>query len=206
MKTKAVLFAGLTIVIACVVGVMILVQRQRAREAAAVLAAKSESTGQSRPPAPLVATLGEKSGGIAGSTPVPEVKTETQTDTNIQPATEPNAAGLATDPVTDPLARVALSMVGLDLDAELYWVASINDPTLPAAERQDLIEDLNEVGLADPKHPTPDDLPLILSRLELIEELWPWAMDGVNDEAFDEAYKDLENLAELAQGRGEPVK
>ena len=97
-------------------------------------------------------------------------------------------------------------MVGLDLDAELYWVASINDPTLPAAERQDLIEDLNEVGLSDPKHPTPDDLPLILSRLELIEELWPWAMDGVNDEAFDEAYKDLENLAELAQGRGEPVK
>ena len=145
MKTKAVLFAGLTIVIACVVGVVILVQRQRAREAV-LLAAKGEQAGranQSRPPAPLVASLGEKTGGIAGSTPVPEVKTETQTDTNIQQGTQPNAAGPATDPVTDPLARVALSMVGLDLDAELYWVASINDPTLPAAERQDLIEDLN---------------------------------------------------------------
>ena len=37
MKTKAVLFAGLTIVIACVVGVVILVQRQRAERLAAQL-------------------------------------------------------------------------------------------------------------------------------------------------------------------------
>jgi hypothetical protein len=42
--------------------------------------------------------------------------------------------------------------------------------------------------------------------LELIEELAPGAMDQVNAEALQEAYKDLLNLAELAQGRGHPVQ
>jgi hypothetical protein len=108
--------------------------------------------------------------------------------------------------VTDKLAREALSLVGLDSDAEEYWMEAINDPRLPAEERQNLIEDLNEDGLSDPKRPTLDDLPLILSRLRLIEDLAPGAMDQVNSDAFREAYKDLLNLAELAQGRGEPVQ
>jgi hypothetical protein len=113
-----------------------------------------------------------------------------------------NPGGKNKDPLTDPLARVALSLVGADLDAELYWVSAINDPTLPADERKDLIEDLNEEGFADPKHPSPEELPLILSRLALIEELWPWAMDRTNWEAFDEAYKDLLNLLEALKGGG----
>jgi hypothetical protein len=94
----------------------------------------------------------------------------------------------------------------MDPEAEEYWISAINDPNLPREERKNLIEDLNEDGLSDPRHPTSADLPLILSRLELIEELAPGAMDQVNAEALQEAYKDLLNLAELAQGRGHPVQ
>jgi hypothetical protein len=109
-------------------------------------------------------------------------------------------------PLQDPEARVALALVGSDEWAEAYWYEAINDPALPPHERQDLIEDLNEDGLSDPKHPTPDDLPLILSRLSLIEALGPDAMDPVNAAAFAEAYKDLLNLADLAMGGGGPVR
>jgi len=100
----------------------------------------------------------------------------------------------------DPLARVALVLVGADADAEDYWFGAINDPSLPAHERQDLIEDLNEEGLSDPKNPGVEDVPLIMSRIELIEEAAPLAMDDVNRDAFLEAYKDLWNLLEIAMG------
>src|SRR5207249_102146 len=88
------------------------------------------------------------------------------------------------EPLQDPLARAALLLVGADADAEDYWFGAINNPALPANERKDLIEDLNEEGFLDPKHPTPDDLPLIFSRLELIEQVASSAMDSVNWEAF----------------------
>lgn len=119
-------------------------------------------------------------------------------------------ANVPTPPVNpkaprDPVARVALSFVGADSDAEDYWVAAINDPSLPAQERQNLIEDLNEDGLSDPKNPTLEDLPLILSRLELLDDIRPYAMDKINADAFDEAYKDLINLAERTTGGGHPV-
>jgi hypothetical protein len=94
----------------------------------------------------------------------------------------------------DPVARLALSAVGRDADAERYWYSAINDPTLSAHERQDLIEDLNETGLINPRRPTPEDLPVIVNRLALIEQLAPQAMDEVNLAAFQEAYKDLVNL------------
>lgn len=97
--------------------------------------------------------------------------------------------------LADPIARVALSFVGADREAEDYWIDAINDPSLSAHERQDLIEDLNEEGFFDPRNPTEDDLPLIVSRLQLIEELAPEAMDDVNSEAFAEAKKDLERMA-----------
>ncbi len=79
-------------------------------------------------------------------------------------------------------------------------------PHLSATERQDLIEDLNEDGISDPKQPVLEDLPLIMARLDLIESLAPEAMDEVNADAFAEAYKDLLNLALVALGRGEPVR
>ena len=112
----------------------------------------------------------------------------------------------AKEPPQDPVARVALAFVGADPEAEAYWCEAINDPTLPAPERSDLIEDLNEDGLSDPKRPTLDDLPLILNRLRLIQVLAPEAMDQVNFDAFAEAYKDLLNLADAALGGGQPVR
>ena len=109
-------------------------------------------------------------------------------------------------PPQDPLARIAVAFVGEDPWAEAYWYEAINDPSLPATERQDLIEDLNEDGLPDPKRPTAEDLPLIVSRLTIIEAIAWDAMDEVNAEAFAEAYKDLLNLGAFALGGGEPVR
>lgn len=97
--------------------------------------------------------------------------------------------------VQDPTARAVLYYVGEDPEANAYWVGAINDLRLSAEERKDLIEDLNEDGLFDPKHPNWDDLPLIYSRIQLIEELAPYAVDQANADAFAEAYKDLVNLA-----------
>lgn len=109
-------------------------------------------------------------------------------------------------PAQDPVAREALAYVGFNEEAEQYWAAAINDPNLPPQERQDLIEDLNEDGISDPKHPSLEDLPVILNRLQLIEAMAPEAMDQVNADAFMEAYKDLVNLAYVAVGGGEPVR
>lgn len=105
--------------------------------------------------------------------------------------------------VQDPLSRVALSLVGVDLDAEMYWFDAIQDPTLPISERQDLIDDLNEEGLPDPKHPTLDDLPLIMSRIEILEALIPFLPDGFEHK---EALDDLWNLYDLPNGFGKPVQ
>jgi hypothetical protein len=95
----------------------------------------------------------------------------------------------------DPMARAALARVGVDPAAESYWYAAINNPNLPANERKDLIEDLNEDGLSNPRNPTAADLPVILKRIQLIETVGPDAMDKTNADAFQEAYKDLVNLA-----------
>lgn len=105
----------------------------------------------------------------------------------------------------DPQARQALTLVGADARAEEIWVAAINNPALNAHERQDLIEDLNEEGFADPKHLTPADLPLIENRLRLIERLAPLAMDQVNADAFQEAYKDLTAMRARLQAQAAPA-
>jgi hypothetical protein len=108
---------------------------------------------------------------------------------------KPARVGAAPEPlVPKPVARLALGYVGADPDAEEIWMNAINDPNRPANERQDLIEDLNEDGFHDPKNITEDDLPLIVSRLMLIEELAPDAADDVNAAAFAEADKDLVNM------------
>jgi len=133
--------------------------------------------------------------------PVSEPVVAASTPPPAKPSGHKSAkTGKAKPEIQDPTARLALSFVGADPEAESYWVSAINDPNLPAEERKDLIEDLNEDGLSDPKHPGPQDVPLIVSRLRLIEELAPLAMDPVNAAAFGEAYKDLNNL--LA---GQPV-
>jgi hypothetical protein len=91
-------------------------------------------------------------------------------------------------------ARQALSLVGANPEAEAVWYDAINDPSRSEHERKDLIEDLNEEGFDDPKNLTPDDLPLIVNRIAIIEQLAPFAMDEANDAAFAEAYKDLINM------------
>jgi hypothetical protein len=96
--------------------------------------------------------------------------------------------------VQDPMARAALSYVGTDPDADAYWIAAINDPSLPTEERKDLIEDLNEDGLANPRLATPGDLAVIANRIQLIEDLAPLAIDEGNAKALAEAHKDLVNL------------
>ena len=105
------------------------------------------------------------------------------------------------EPLKDPLARVALSMVGFDADAEEYWLMAINDPTITGEEKEDLIEDLNEEGFDDPKNVTADDIPLILSRLNIIEAYAPFAADELNARSFLEAYKDLWNMLAKASAR-----
>jgi hypothetical protein len=87
-----------------------------------------------------------------------------------------------------------LARVGADFEAEAFWVRTINDPATPAKEREDLIEDLNEDGISNPAKPRREDLPLIKSRIELIDRLLPSAIDKVNADAFREARKDLVNM------------
>jgi hypothetical protein len=100
----------------------------------------------------------------------------------------------------EPLARLALNYVGANAGAEEFYQQTINDRSLSGKIRSNLIEDLNENGFADPKNLTDRDLPIIERRIALIEELAPSAMDRVNEAAFKEAYKDLQNMrAKLTQ-------
>jgi hypothetical protein len=104
----------------------------------------------------------------------------------------------------DPLAREALQFVGADIASTEIWSRAINNRDLPTNERKDLIEDLNEDGFRDPKNLTHEDLPLILSRIELIELLAPSAVDDVNAAAFQEAHKDLIAMRDRVLSRPPP--
>ena len=93
----------------------------------------------------------------------------------------------------DPDAREALSLVGADPIAEEYWMGAIYDPSLPDKERADLMEDLNEEGLSDPKHPSPEDLVLIRNRIPAIERALAGA-DPFMQRHLLEALGDLHKL------------
>lgn len=94
----------------------------------------------------------------------------------------------------EPLARLALNFAGTDVQADEFYQQAINDPILTKSHRKNLIEDLNQDGFSDTKNLTGRDLPLIQSRINLIEQLAPSATDPVNAAAFKEAYKDLINM------------
>ena len=98
------------------------------------------------------------------------------------------------------VAREALDFVGADPLADELWYQAINDPALSIDDRKDLIEDLNTNGFPNPRNLSADDVPLIVSRLQLIEQLAPDAMDQVNADAFAEAYKDLTNMISRVAG------
>jgi hypothetical protein len=89
------------------------------------------------------------------------------------------------------LARLAVDSVGLDPDADQYWLAGINDPRVAAEDRQELIEALSQAGFADARQTTAEDLPLIATRIALLEEVSPTAIDQVNASAFQDVYHQL---------------
>ena len=99
------------------------------------------------------------------------------------------------DPVVkEQRGRAALALIGHNPEADEVWIQTINDPSLSANARKNLIEDLNEDGLSY-RNLTRNDLPVIKYRIELIEGLRPYAMDKANADAFDGAHKDLVNMA-----------
>jgi len=132
-------------------------------------------------------------------------KPDRETSVKKQEAATPPKPAKKPRELQDPLAREAMALVGADPEAEAYWLEAIYDSSLPDAEREDLIEDLNEEGLSDHKRPSPEDLPLIMNRIAIIEEIVPHADDFMLPH-LREAYKDLLNLAEITQGGGRPVK
>jgi hypothetical protein len=188
MKTKTILVAGLVVAIGCVVA-GVAIKRQALQEAAWRKTEREAQSGkQARPVAPPVAETITSSNSRPSAEPgkfdhqanVETQKVATASANQTKPAKQPKE-------VADPLARVALSLVGVDPDAEQYWLQAINDPNLPADERRELIEDLDQDGLSDPQNPTMDDLPLIVNRIVTIEDHWYYAMDQVNFDAFQEA-------------------
>jgi hypothetical protein len=121
---------------------------------------------------------------------------QSNTEAQAEMATEPfDEDPRSNDPrVKEQRGRTALGLIGHDPEADEVWIQIINDPSVSASARSNLIEDLNEDGLSY-RNLTLDDLPVIKYRIQLIEELEPYAMDKVNADAFDEAHKDLVNMA-----------
>ena len=111
------------------------------------------------------------------------------------------------DPATkEPLARVALNYVGADAQANEFYQQAINDMALPKDDRRNLIEDLNQDGFPSTKNLSERDLPLIMNRISIIEQLAPGATDPVNAAAFQEAYKDLLKMRDRILRPPAPVK
>ncbi len=110
------------------------------------------------------------------------------------PSTRPSTDPAAVDGLVAPDGRLALPFVGTDPVADAVWLDAIDDPTVPADERKALITDLAAAGLPDPGHVTDDDVPTILSRLALIEQIAPDALDPATAAALDQAHADLERL------------
>ncbi len=131
-------------------------------------------------------------------------QTTSQADSTIQaeaPAAPSGQDSGSDDPaVKERRGRAALAMIGHNPEADEVWIQAINDPTLSASARSNLIEDLNEDGLQY-RNLTTADLPVIQYRIELIEGLRPYAMDKTNADAFDEARKDLVNMEARLTGR-----
>ncbi|HEX7618614.1 MAG TPA: hypothetical protein VF480_07840 [Verrucomicrobiae bacterium] len=198
MKTHKLLVASLAIAIGAAVASIVIVNRKPERPVALEQASQPATI-----PAPKISES-----TTPAEIPVVESKPHIEpAPTNVQPAANPQKVvtqtappANANGPLQDPTARAALSLVGADPDAEQYWAEAIFDPSLPDQEREDLMEDLNEDGLSDPQHPGPQDLPLIVNRIRIIEEIAPYADDFML-EHLGEADKDLRNM--LA---GQPVQ
>jgi len=184
MKTKTILM--LTLAVACTIASVFIASRQKTARPNAVAPAQTEHQPATVPVEVVTTPVPEKTVEIAVATE----KSLAKPDSQKQNAGNPSNPK---EPLQDPDARAALNLVGADPVAEQYWFAAINDPNLPDQEREDLMEDLNEAGLSDPQHPGLEDLPLIVNRIRIIEEIAPDA-DEFMLEHLGEAYKDLNNL------------
>ena len=209
---RTVILAALALAIACVVAGVIIVSHPAQSDIPAPAPKATRGTETARaadatqPAAPAAGDAATAPPNSAPQSAPPPEPSKAAATTPGEVASASQGGGPAKEPLQDPLAREVLAFVGANPIAEEYWFAAINDPNLPAQERQDLIEDLNEDGLSDPKHPAPGELPLILNRLALIERIAPTAPDQVNADALQEAYKDLQQLARMAMGSGEVVR
>jgi len=120
-----------------------------------------------------------------------EVATRRPT-TNIAPAAaaQPGAPAYSESALQsrtrELLARAAVTSVGVNPDSDQYWLAAITDENLSAEDRRELILALNDV-----RRTGPDDLPLIASRIALIEQAAPQAVDEADAAAFQEVYREL---------------
>jgi len=150
---------------------------------------------EARPLPPPVSVLRRRQ-AAATTQPIDAPNSKMASDTTAEvPVEEVDPVTLIEPAVPLQVARMALGFVGADPQAEEVWYEAINDPNTPPDARKDLIEDLNEEGFANPRQISEEDLPLIYSRIALIEQLAGDAMDDVNAAAFAEAYKDLMNMA-----------
>lgn len=183
---------GLTTAIVCIAAA-ILLSRQPTPQVA-IPKPQSENPAvqlAKAPPAPETAPPEE--------TFAPAVQPAKKSAIQSTPKPQTPSAKPPKEPLHDPDARDALALVGLDPQAEQYWLDAIFDSSLPDNEREDLMEDLNETGFADPKNLTANDLPLIVNRLRLIEELEP-NVDPFMRDHLGEAYKDLSKMYATVTG------
>jgi hypothetical protein len=198
--------AGAVIVLAAAVGIGIVIREFRSRPAVEKLPAQAPKAVQppdipQTRPAPKEPEIQN----IEPQAPIEEVfvepaPLESEPVSPLPSPTVKNPLGLDpqfNNPVyKEQLGRYVLSFVGDNPGADEIWAVLINDASLSGQVRQDLIEDLNENGFsgANGRVATVNDVPLILNRLALLEENEPYAMDNVNADAFQEAYKDLMNM------------
>jgi len=145
---------------------------------------------------PVEEVSAEPKPGPESAGPPTSPQPDAQSDTAVQtePAEAPTEQDSDDPVVKEQRGRAALALIGHNPEADEVWIQTINDPSLSANARKNLIEDLNEDGLSY-RNLTRDDLPVIKYRIELVEGLRPYAMDKANADAFDEAHKDLVNMA-----------
>lgn len=101
----------------------------------------------------------------------------------------------------EPLARLALSFVGANRQAEQLFHTAVLDGALTPDARRNLIEDLNQDGLSSKRNLSPEDLSLVTARYRLTQTYLQQDYvqgDRMLLEAFKEADKDLRNMLQRA--------
>jgi hypothetical protein len=197
MRTKHVLIALALILVTGAILFQAAIERHEPNETLGTRDGAFSETESSHSPKLLIGPI-----AIGGARSVSEIKSSAassspQAGTLRSPPANPEVVEqpiLATDEIAYLFARAALASVGVDEEAEEYWIDAINDPEFTADERRALIEGLSEEGIPDPENPSADDFLIIVRRLLLIEALDP--MDEANAEAFGVAYMELWEMYE----------